>query len=190
MLNTPHKSPAPMPELQPDDPALAILNPIRALGLTCTFHEHDAYFTVEDGREHRAQMDGAHTKNLFLKDKKSQLVLISAHEATRVDLKSMHKRLIMSGRLSFADEGRMKALLGVSPGSVTPYGLVHDTEGAVRFILDEKLMAYERINFHPLRNTATISLLRDDFLTLMAHIGHAPRIMGLEAEDNSDALGI
>ena len=172
------------------DPAEPLLSLLRTYAIPQEMHEHPAYFTVDDGRDHRARMEGAHTKNLFLKDKKSRHVLISAHEASPVDLKSMHQRLSgrglhLSGRLSFAGADRMMAWLGVAPGSVTPFGLMHDHGRDVAFVLDEALMAFEKLNVHPRRNTATVSLLRDDFLKLMQIIGHPPLICAL-----NDGVGL
>lgn len=161
------------------DPAAPLLRRLDGLGIAYELHEHPPYFTVEDGRAHRAAMTGAHTKNLFLKDKKSRLVLASALESTRVNLKELHRRLGLSGRLSFASAERMRAVLGVEPGSVTPLALINDTQGQVRFVLDEALMAHDILNFHPLRNTATVGLTRADFLRFMATIDHAPEILCL-----------
>jgi Ala-tRNA(Pro) deacylase len=158
-----------------------LLEKLTAFGAAYEVFEHPAYFTVEEGREDRAKMAGAHTKNLFLKDKKSRHVLVSAHESTEVDLKSLHRTLDMTGRLSFGSPEKMQALLGVQPGSVTPYGLINAAPEDIFFVLDPRLMAYNVLNFHPLRNTATLSLSRDSFIAFMTHIGFAPLMSNLNA---------
>ena len=133
--------------------------------------EHEATFTVAEGRDLKAEIPGAHTKNLFMKDKSGALVLISAHADNQLKLNALHKR-IGTRRLSFASAVLMQEVLGVTPGSVTGFALVNDTEGRVRFILDSTLMAFEEVNFHPLVNTATTRVSLTDFKRFVAATGH------------------
>lgn len=132
------------------------------LGIARHTHWHEATFTVEEGRDLKAKMPGGHTKNLFMKDKDGTIVLISAHADSELKLNQLHK-LIGTRRLSFASGELMEELLGVTPGSVTAFALMNDKEGKVRFIVDAALMAFETVNFHPLVNTATTAISRDDF---------------------------
>jgi len=149
-----------------------------ALGIETKTHEHPPLHTVEESRALRGEIPGAHTKNLFLKDKKGVLWLITALEDTPIDLKTLHRRL-GSGRLSFGKPELMRETLGVEPGSVTPFALIHESTRDVSFVLDEALLAYETLNFHPLVNTATTSIARDDFLKFAAACGHEPLRLAL-----------
>jgi Ala-tRNA(Pro) deacylase len=120
--------------------------------------EHPAVFRVGEGEENKAQIAGAHTKNLFLKDAKGQLWLISAADRTVIDLKRLH-HVIGSARLSFGSAELMEQVLGVTPGSVTAFALINDRAAhRVRFVLDRVLAEADRVNFHPLTNTATTGI--------------------------------
>ncbi len=143
------------------------------LGIKTTTHEHPPLHTVEESQALRGEIPGAHTKNLFLKDKKGVLWLITALEDTPVDLKTLHKQL-GSGRLSFGKPELMREVLGVEPGSVTPFVLINESAREVNFVLDAALLAYETLNFHPLVNTATTSIAREDFLKFVVACGHEP----------------
>ncbi|HEX2554658.1 MAG TPA: prolyl-tRNA synthetase associated domain-containing protein [Microvirga sp.] len=156
-----------------------ILDRLRDLGIPTETVEHPAVFTVAESRSVKAAIPGAHTKNLFLKDKRGRLFLITAKDETRIDLKRAHEALGASGRLSFGAAEQLRAVLGVEPGSVTALAVVHDTESRVTVILDANLMDFERINVHPLVNTATTGLARDDLVRFLASTGHPPRIVRL-----------
>lgn len=138
-----------------------------------TTHDHPAVFRVEEGLELKAAMPGAHTKNLFLKDKKGQLWLISARQDTVIDLKRAPKT-IGSDRLSFGNEHLLYEALGVRPGSVTALGLINDPGQRVTFVLDKALWDADIVNFHPLTNTATTALAQDQFRKALAAMGRAP----------------
>jgi Ala-tRNA(Pro) deacylase len=140
------------------------------LGLETRTHDHPAVFRVDEGEEVKAAIPGAHTKNLFLKDAKGQLWLISAADRTAIDLKRLHT-VIGSARLSFGSAELMAETLGVTPGSVTAFALVNDVGHAVRFVLDRVLAEAPRVNFHPLTNTATTGIDGAGFRTFLAAIG-------------------
>ncbi len=170
---TEHK-PALLPEpLYDRDRLLAWL---AAQGIPHTTHEHPAVFRVEEGLELKAAMPGAHSKNLFLKDKKGKLWLISARQDTVVDLKRADK-WIGSARLSFGNEAMLWETLGVRPGSVTALGLINDPGQRVTFVLDKALWDAEIVNFHPLTNTATTALTQADFRRFLALIGREPVVV-------------
>lgn len=156
-----------------------ILERLRALGIPAETVEHHAVFTVAESRSVKAAIPGAHTKNLFLKDKKGRLFLITAQDETRIDLKRTHEAIGAAGRLSFGSADQLREALGVEPGSVTPLAVANDREARVTVILDANLMAHERINVHPLVNTATTGLARDDLVRFLAGTGHPPRIVRL-----------
>ena len=153
----------------PEKPLFALLD---RLGLPYSNAVHAPVFTVAESREVKTQIAGGHTKNLFMKDKKGQLVLISAHAQSQLPLNQLH-RLIGTQRLSFTDAPLLWDALGVTPGSVTGFALMNDTARAVTFIADEALLAHETLNFHPLRNDMTTSIARADFLSFCEATGHS-----------------
>ena len=147
------------------------------LGAETDTVEHEAVFRVGEGEEIKAGIAGAHTKNLFLKDAKGQLWLISAADRTGIDLKRLH-HVIGAARLSFGSAELMEEVLGVTPGSVTAFALINDqADHRVRFVLDRVLAEAERVNFHPLTNTATTGIGREDFRRFLAAVGVAPMIV-------------
>ena len=150
-----------------------------AKGIAQTTHDHPAVFRVEEGMELKAAMPGAHTKNLFLKDRKGRLWLISARQDTVVDLKRA-PRTIGSDRLSFGNEGLLYETLGLTPGSVTALGLINDVDRRVTFVLDKALWDADIVNFHPLTNTATTALAQADFRRFLTLIGREPMVVDFE----------
>ena len=152
-----------------------------SLGIAVTTVQHPPLFTVEQSKALRGELPGGHTKNLFLKDKKDRMWLVTAEEDRAIDLKALGTALGASGRVSFGSPERLMRHLGVTPGAVTPFGLVNDTAGAVSFVLDEGLLRHAMLNFHPLTNEATTAIARDDFLRFLDAIGHTPRLLALPA---------
>ncbi|HLZ74289.1 prolyl-tRNA synthetase associated domain-containing protein [Phenylobacterium sp.] len=154
---------------------------LASLGAETTTVEHPAVFRVGEGEEIKAAIAGAHTKNLFLKDAKGQLWLISAADRTAIDLKRLH-HVIGSARLSFGSAELMEETLGVTPGSVTAFALVNDQAGhRVRFVLDQVLAQAGRVNFHPLTNTATTGIGQADFRKFLAAVGVTPLVVDFSA---------
>jgi Ala-tRNA(Pro) deacylase len=125
---------------------------------------------------------GGHTKNLFLRDKKGALYLVVALEDTTITLKSLHRLLGATGRFSFGSAELLRETLGVEPGSVTPFAAINDLEGRVRVVLDAAMMAHATLHYHPLRNTMTTTIARDDLVRFLAATGHEPRIVTLTGE--------
>jgi Ala-tRNA(Pro) deacylase len=159
------------------DELLAFLT---AHGIAHTTLEHPAVWRVDDGEEIKAALPGAHTKNLFLKDAKGQLCLISAEGHTQIDLKRLHP-VIGSGRLSFGSAELMEEALGVTPGSVTAFALINDPERRVRFVLDRTLWDAELVNFHPLTNTATTAVSQEGFRAFFKAVGVTPMVVDFAA---------
>ena len=153
-----------------------LLDWMAANDIAQTTHDHLAVFRVEEGLELKAAMPGAHTKNLFLKDKKGRLWLISARQDTVVDLKRADK-WIGSARLSFGNETLLWETLGVRPGSVTALGLINDPEHRVTFVIDKALWDAAIVNFHPLTNTATTALAQADFRRFLTLIGREAMVV-------------
>src|ERR1051326_8845203 len=146
------------------------------LGIAHKTVSHAPAFTVDDARELRGQIPGGHTKNLFLRDKKGAAFLVVALEDAAVELKSLHRRLGASGRFSFGSAELMRELLGVEPGSVTPFAVMNDTAGRVTVVLDAAMMAHEVLNFHPPRNPATTTMAGGDLVPYLKPPAHQPRI--------------
>jgi Ala-tRNA(Pro) deacylase len=140
------------------------------LGLAHVTVEHRPVFTVEEGADIKAAMPGGHTKNLFLKDKDGAFFLVCALGDTRVRLNQLHKTL-RCARLSFGSPDCMLDLLGVTPGSVTIFGLINDPHNQVTLVLDEALLAADPINFHPLLNDATTAMSQADLRKFLVHWG-------------------
>jgi len=155
------------------DDLLAFLD---AHGIEHATLDHSAVFRVGEGEEIKAALPGAHTKNLFLKDSRGQLWLISARQDTKIDLKRL-PAVIGSGKLSFGSATLLEEALGVTPGSVTAFALVNDKARAVRFVLDARLDEAPQINFHPLVNTATTTVGRDGFGAFLSALGITPVIV-------------
>jgi Ala-tRNA(Pro) deacylase len=151
------------------------------LGIATRTFEHEAVFTVAESGRLERELPGAHTKNLFLKDEDGALFLVVAQSATRVDLKALARRL-GAGRFSFGKAELLSEVLGVPPGSVTAFALINDPDRRVRVVVDADLMAHDTINCHPLENTATTNIARDDLLRFIRACGHEPSIMGLGAQ--------
>ncbi len=149
----------------------ALKDALAALGIGWSILEHEAVFTVEESLAIHAALPGAHTKNLFLKDGGGQFWLVTADHAKRVDLKAL-AGAIGAKKLSFGKAEDMEALLGVTPGSVTPLAAINDKGGQVRVVLDADLAAAAMVHVHPLRNTATIGLSGADLLRALAAWHH------------------
>jgi len=151
------------------------------LGVTVKTVSHPPLFTVADSRELRGPIEGGHTKNLFLRDRKDAFFLLTVEEDAEIDLKTIHHVIGASGRVSFGKPEQLLELLGVRPGAVTVFGAINDAESKVRIVLDESLMMHDIINAHPLTNEATTSIGRQDLLKFLEATGHAPAILKLSA---------
>jgi Ala-tRNA(Pro) deacylase len=143
---------------------------------------HPPLFTVEQSRELRGKIPGGHTKNLFLRDKRGAYYLIVAGEQATIDLKGLHRRMGASGRFSFASPGALQELLGVEPGSVTPFGAINDVGRKVTVVLDRPMLGHELLNYHPLVNTMTTSIRREGLIRFLEACQHFPRIEAISEE--------
>ena len=152
------------------------------LGIAHPTITHPPVFTVEESQSLRGQIPGGHTKNLFLRDKRGALFLVVAGEDAVIELRALHRLLGATGRFSFGSADQLRATLGVEPGSVTPFAALNDTDRRVTVVLDAAMMAHATLNFHPLVNTMTTSIGRDDLVAFLAATGHPVRIMPVSAE--------
>jgi Ala-tRNA(Pro) deacylase len=149
------------------------------LGIAVKTVEHPPLFTVEDSKALRGQIEGGHTKNLFLKDRKGNLFLIVAEEDTAIILKTIHEIIGAQGKVSFGSADLLTEVWGVLPGAVTPFGAINDREQRVNVVIDAALMEYDRLNHHPLVNTMTTTIRREDLVAFLKATGHEPRILAV-----------
>jgi len=151
------------------------------LGIAVETRRHPPLFTVADSQALRGEIAGGHTKNLFLKDKKDNVFLVSVGEEAEVDLKQIHHLIGASGRVSFGKPELLMELLGVVPGAVTVFGLINDTARRVKVVLDQELMSHAVINAHPLTNEATTSIAAADLIKFVEATGHDAVILKVSA---------
>ncbi|AZO20883.1 prolyl-tRNA synthetase associated domain-containing protein [Mesorhizobium sp. M1E.F.Ca.ET.045.02.1.1] len=147
------------------------------LGISVSTVRHPPLFTVADSQALRGEIPGGHTKNLFLKDKKDNFFLVTVGEDAEVDLKQIHHLIGAAGRVSFGKPEMLMELLGVIPGAVTVFGLINDTAGRVKVVLDQELMNHDVINGHPLTNEATTTIAAADLVRFVEATGHDPVIL-------------
>ncbi len=161
--------------LTPDD----LFRFLADMNIETTTVEHPPLFTVDDSQSLRGKIVGGHTKNLFLKDKKNNFFLVTVKEDAVVDLKSLHKLVGGSSRLSFGKPEKLMEHLGVLPGSVTVFSVINDTNGIVKLIIDQAVLRHDIVNCHPLVNTATTGIGRDDLLEFLKATDHQPQILNV-----------
>ena len=155
-----------------DNPEQAVYDALSALGIAWERFEHPPVFTVEEAERYWAQVPATHCKNLFLRNAKgTRHYLVVVEHAKRADLRALSARL-GDDKLSFASADRLMRYLRLTPGAVSPFGLVHDSARDVIVVLDADLPGTERIGFHPNVNTATITLRTADFLRFLEARGN------------------
>lgn len=151
------------------------------LGISVSTVRHPPLFTVADSQALRGEVPGGHTKNLFLKDKKDNYFLVTVGEEAVVDLKQIHNLIGAASRVSFGKPEMLMELLGVIPGAVTVFGLINDTTGRVKVVLDQALMSHDIINGHPLTNEATTAIAAADLVRFVEATGHDAVILKVSA---------
>jgi Ala-tRNA(Pro) deacylase len=149
------------------------------LGIAHRTIEHQPLATVEAAMAVWGGLAGGFAKNLFVKDKKSRLYLISLRKDAALDIKHVQAAIGASGRVSFCSAEQLMEHLGILPGSVTPFGVINDTEGAVTVVLEKALLALDPVHFHPLENTATTAVSSDGLLAFLRATRHEPLIVDL-----------
>ncbi|MGB0935320.1 MAG: prolyl-tRNA synthetase associated domain-containing protein [Alphaproteobacteria bacterium] len=164
-----------MPHVTPQQ----LLSQFDEWSLGVTTHDHKPVFTVDDHDPVVDALPGAHCKSLFLKPEKTdEYYLVVMLGQDRLDLKQMHKALNCR-RFSFASAEELQEIMGVIPGSVTPFGLINDTAKDVVVILDKKMLEHELLNYHPLQNNQTTAIAKEDFMKFIELVGHRPLIMDI-----------
>lgn len=157
-----------------------------ALGIRHVTHRHPPLHTVAAAVALRGALPGGHCKCLFLEDRKGGLWLVVVAEARRLDLGGLARRL-GAPRFSFASAARMGPVLGVVPGSVTPFAAINASAAAVAIVLDAAMLRHDPLNYHPLVNTATTAVAPEDLLRFLAACGHRPLILALDDLDRAAA---
>ncbi len=149
------------------------------LGITYTRHEHPPVATVDEAEQHWAGIDATHCKNLFLRNQKgNRHYLVILLHSKKADLRVVADQ-IGDGKLSFASPDRLMTHLGLTPGSVSPFGLINDREHLVRVVLDRDLKAAARVSFHPNINTATLTIAVPDFARFLSACGNPVQYVGV-----------
>lgn len=137
---------------------------------------HPAVFTVDEAKRIRGELPGAHSKSLFLRNKKGRMWLVVALEDRQIDLKALGERLT-AGRLSFGSPDRLMRYLGVVPGAVTPFGAINDLGHDVQIVIDREMLDGAILNFHPLDNTQTTAISPDGLVRFLEATGHIPELL-------------
>jgi Ala-tRNA(Pro) deacylase len=145
------------------------------LGVEHATMDHPPIFTVEEGRAWHDKIPGLHCKNLFLRDRRDKIWLAVMPGEKRADLNRLEKR-IRAARLSFGRPDLLLEVLGLTPGSVTPFGLINDIARRVTVIVDTDLVKSEWVNFHPLHNAASTTLRSAGLLKFIRSLGYDPLI--------------
>ena len=164
------------PPATPDD----LFARLAALGIEVRTVAHPPVFTVEEAKALRGELPGAHIKNLFLRNKKGAMWLVTCLEDRQIDLKKLAGAL-GAGRFSFGSAERLMTHLGILPGAVTPFAAINDKTGAVQVVLDKAMLERNPVNCHPLVNDMTTALAADDLVCFLEAVDHAPGILDLDA---------
>lgn len=152
------------------------------LGLGHRTVEHPALYTVEQSRELRGDLPGAHIKNLFLRDKKRRMWLVTVLEDREMDLKALRHQIGAQGNLSFGNAELLMEHLGVIPGAVTPFSVINDRAGKVTMVLDKALLEIDPVNAHPLRNDRTTAIAPGDLVRFLEAENHTPQVLDFDEE--------
>ena len=146
------------------------------LGIAHRTMRHDPVFTVGEALRLRGRIPGAHSKNLFVRDKKENHWLVSCLSDRQLDLKWLADEL-GTGRLTFCSRRRLEGFLGIRAGAVSPFAILNDLDGVVRVALDADLLEREPLNFHPLDNSRTTTVSREGLLCFLEAEAHPPLIL-------------
>jgi Ala-tRNA(Pro) deacylase len=145
---------------------------LNKLDIKFEYYEHPPLATIDDALEYWNNIDSGKCKNIFFRNHKGyRHYLVILEHLSQLNIHDLEKRL-KQGKLSFSSDKRLKKYLGLEPGSVSPFGLINDTEKHVHLFIDEKLMDYQKLAFHPNINTATLVISRAGFLRFLEYMGN------------------
>ena len=140
---------------------------LEKLAIQFEYHEHPPLATIEDAKIHWKNYNSGRCKNIFFRNHKGDRhFLVILEHLRQLNIRDLEKRL-KQGKLTFASDRRLKKYLGVEPGSVSPFGLINDSDNHVHLFLDEKLKEFDRLTFHPNINTASLVMSKSDFLKFL-----------------------
>ncbi|MBL4802392.1 MAG: hypothetical protein JKY45_10905 [Emcibacter sp.] len=158
-----------------------LLDCFRKLGIKTTTVRHPPLHSVTESRHLRGEIAGGHCKSLFLKDKKGQYLLVILEEDRTLDMVGLFKSgKLPIKRLSFANAETMKNMLGITPGSVTPFCLINQVSEKLLVVLDKKMMENNLLNYHPLHNEATTTISAPDLIKFITYFGFEPHVMDFD----------
>jgi Ala-tRNA(Pro) deacylase len=142
------------------------------LNIQFEYYEHPPLATIEDTKTHWKNYNSGRCKNIFFRNHKGDRhYLVILEHLRQLNIRDLEKRL-KQGKLTFASDFRLKKYLGIEPGSVSPFGLINDSEKHVHLFIDEKLKEFDRLTFHPNINTASLVLSKSDFLKFLEYTGN------------------
>lgn len=159
----------------------AIMAVLKRLDISFSTHHHPPLRTVEDSKQFRDGMNGAHIKNLYMRDRKKKNFLVVADEDRTIDMKTLNG-WIGCDRLSFGSAERLFEMLGVRPGAVSPLTLINDPDQAVRLVIDAKILQGGMIYVHPLVNDVTLGMSPDGLRRFFQHTGHDPMVLDFDSK--------
>ncbi|MDP2305092.1 MAG: prolyl-tRNA synthetase associated domain-containing protein [Pseudomonadota bacterium] len=155
-----------------------VLAQLDAHGVPYTVHRHPPLRTVEDAKQLRGDIEAAHVKNLFLRDKREQMWVVTVLEDRPIDIRALRAHLNAYGSVSFGSPDRLRRVLGIEPGSVSPLAIVNapviGSDAAVRLVLDRGLERHAYVGVHPLHNEATVRIAVSELVRFLEAIGRAP----------------
>jgi Ala-tRNA(Pro) deacylase len=158
-----------------------LLARLAALGITVRTVDHAPVFTVEESQHLRGELPGAHIKNLFLRNRKEDMWLVTVEESRKVDLKALGEKLTGetggAAKLSFGSADRLMTYLGVVPGAVTPFAVINDKGKKVKMVLDRHLLDVDPVNAHPLVNFKSTAISPADLVKFLEAEGHKPQLL-------------
>ena len=152
---------------------------LKTLSIEFEYHEHPPVNTIEDALTHWKDYNSGRCKNIFFRNHKgNRHYLVILEHLAQLNIRDLVQRL-RQGKLSFASDQRLMKYLGLLPGSVSPFGLINDTERHVHLFIDKNLLQFDRLAFHPNKNTATLVISKDDFLKFLNHTGNTFEFLNL-----------
>jgi len=156
-----------------------LYNILKDLEISFEYHEHPPLNTIDDAIIHWKDYNSGRCKNIFFRNHKgNRHYLVILEHLRQLDIRDLEKRL-RQGKLTFASDVRLKKYLGVEPGSVTPFGLINDTDHHVHLFIDETLKDCERLTFHPNVNTASLVISKSDFIKFLEYTGNSYEFLRL-----------
>ncbi len=152
---------------------------LKNLGIEFEYHEHPPLATIEDAKTHWKDYNSGRCKNIFFRNHKGDRhYLVILEHLRQLNIRDLEQRL-KQGKLTFASDQRLKKYLGVEPGSVSPFGIINDSEKHVHIFIDQKLRHENRLAFHPNINTATLVISQQDFLKFLDQSGNSYEFISL-----------